>query len=76
VANELSGDCVGWRRILAGVAMTVITVMTVMTGIPRFDRNEKGQDEIAILPQETDSKPASFRRRQISTGHEFWNEME
>jgi hypothetical protein len=57
------------ERIAAGV-------MTVVTGIPRFDGNEKGQDERAILPQETDSKRASFRRRQISTGQGFWIEME
>jgi hypothetical protein len=26
--------------------------------------------------QETDTKRASFQRRQISTGQKFWNEME
>jgi hypothetical protein len=68
---------VGWRRILAGVVMAVITVLAVMTGIPRFDGNERGQDERAILPQETVSKRASFRRRQISRAKSFgmkWNE--
>jgi hypothetical protein len=59
----------------AGVMM-MITVITAITGIPRFDRNERGQDGKAILPQETDTKRASFRRRQISTGQEFWNEVE
>jgi hypothetical protein len=32
--------------------MTTITMLTVITEIPRFARNEKGQDERAILPQE------------------------
>jgi hypothetical protein len=60
----------------AGMVMMMITAMNVITGIPRFYRNEEGRMKKRSCPQETDTKRASFQRRQISTGQEFWNEVE
>ena len=58
-------------ELTAAVVITVITVLTVTMGIPPFDRKEEGRTKRGVLPQKTDSKRASFRRRQISRAKSF-----
>ena len=74
LANELRASCGPSVAKLERVGVVMMT--TVITGIPRFGRNEEGRTKEQSCPKKTDSKRASFQRRQISTGQKFWNELE